>query len=105
MRLIDADVAINELNENQIEGDASYKGLGKAKSIIMELMRHPVVNNRGKDAVWIKDKVFMKEGGEIYNYRCSACSGYALMLLDSSGTHTVLSKFCPTCGAKMRVED
>ena len=61
MMLIDADVAINELNKNRIEGDASYEGLGKAKSIIMELMRHPVVNNRGKDALWIKDQVFMRE--------------------------------------------
>ena len=36
MRLIDADKAIEILNENQVEGDEFYKGLGKAKSILME---------------------------------------------------------------------
>ena len=102
-KYIDADVAINELNENQVEGDEFYKGLGKAKSIIMELMRHPVINNTGKDAVWIKDKVFMREDGKIYDYCCSACSGSAMM--NRLGNRSVLSPFCPTCGARMKVED
>ena len=33
MRLIDAHKLIEELNEEQVEGDELYKGLGKAKLI------------------------------------------------------------------------
>ena len=33
MRLIDAHKLIAELNEEQVEGDELYKGLGKAKLI------------------------------------------------------------------------
>jgi len=34
MRLIDANRLIEELNEEQVEGDELYKGLGKAKLIV-----------------------------------------------------------------------
>ena len=55
MRPIDADKLIEELNEEQVEGDELYKGLGKAKLITCyqpTIDAVPVV--RCKDCKWYK---------------------------------------------------
>lgn len=81
MRLIDADKAIEILNENQVEGDELYKGLGRAKSVLMEqptVEYTPVVNGH-----WTSFGEYVE---------CSVCERLVPNLL---------YRYCPYCGTKM----
>jgi hypothetical protein len=53
-----------------------------------------------KEGEWIKATEWMRDDGEIYDYRCSACN----MLAEDGGygNRDNLTNFCPNCGAKMK---
>lgn len=86
-RYIDADNIVDSLNEAQNEFDIFYKGLGKAKSIVME---QPTA-----DAAPVRHAHWMGGGGLCSPY-CSNCKKYS-----PSG---VRFDYCPYCGAKMDEE-
>ena len=85
-RYIDADRTLDALNEAQNEFDTFYKGLGKAKSIVMEQPTAdvaPVVH-----AHWI---LLREPNGKPYCFSCSNCD-----FRTKSGLN-----FCGDCGAIM----
>lgn len=53
-------------------------------------------------AQWIKDKRFIRDDDEIYDFCCSRCHGRALR--DDYDNYSIFSSFCPNCGAKMDEE-
>jgi len=48
---------------------------------------------------WVKDKSKMRGDGEIYDYCCSRCCGLAGK--NDYNNYSILSAYCPHCGAKM----
>lgn len=85
MRLIDADVFMNELNEAQQEFDEYYRGLGRAKVMLLTqplIDAEPVVHGH-----WI-------ECSNELNKKCSVCHKV-------NGTIYYHEPHCPNCGAKM----
>ena len=79
---IDRNKAVNALNEAQIEGTDTYKGLGLAKQIIDNLP----CEDRPKGE-WLET---------FYDYECSNCH-----IIRAKG-RTGKYDFCPGCGADMR---
>ena len=92
--LISRGVAINLLNEAQVEYDEYYKGLGKAKTIIDNVPTVEVRNNKPKQGEWIKEP----NGKTTDIYRCSVCKR-SIMLC--KGADLTNYPFCH-CGADMR---
>lgn len=90
MSLIDADIFMNELNESQQEFDEYYKGLGKAKAL---LLSQPAVNAEPvKYGHWVTPTVINGRGFNVPH--CSVCNEVPCGVDE----HT---KYCPNCGAKM----
>lgn len=87
MRLIDASQFMDELNEAQVEFDEYYKGLGKAK---LMLLSQPAVKPEKEYSEW-KNLNCMNEAYG-FCYECKAC-GYQVI-----GN----SNFCPECGKEMK---
>lgn len=48
---------------------------------------------------WVKDKSKKRDDGEIYDYCCSRCCGLAGK--NDYNNYSILSAYCPHCGAKM----
>ena len=48
---------------------------------------------------WEKDPIAIRDDGEIYDYRCSACTARAHK--GEYGNYDYITDYCPNCGAKM----
>lgn len=84
--LIDADVFMNELNDAQREFDEYYKGLGRAKTLLLSqpaVDAQPVVHGH-----WVYD--------HWCEFKCSNCGEWS-----NSKPYKGREKYCPNCGAKM----
>ena len=82
---IDRNQAVNALNEAQIEGTDTHKGLGLAKQIIDELPCECRPTGEWKRKVHYLDIC----------WECSNCG-------HNSNYYSPLYNFCPDCGADMR---
>ena len=97
VRLSDAE---EMLTKAQIISDGEYNGYCTEDvnlSMLPIADYAPVVH-----AHWIKDKRFIRDDDEIYDFCCSRCHGRALR--DDYDNYSIFSSFCPTCGAKMGEE-
>ena len=88
--LIDADVFMNELNESQQEFDEYYKGLGRAKTL---LLSQPAVD--AEPVIHAHWNYKCPINGKSYRY-CSNC----LTIFYDYDKYEI-KKFCAGCGAKM----
>lgn len=82
----------------------SAKKIYLSKSAGEQLDRVPTADvQEVKHEKWIQFKEMRREDGEIYDYCCSRCCGLAGK--DDYDNHTILSAYCPHCGAKMDGEE
>lgn len=97
MRFIDADIFMNELNESQREFDEYYKGLGKAKTL---LLSQPTIDAEPvRHEHWIEMK-------RAHYFKCSKCRNpipykFGWKLYNGVIHNKRYYNYCPNCGAKM----
>ena len=104
MRLIDADALWEEL------GVLYHQNNGKVNwnDALMEIKTAPTIEPERKTGKWIPvdsysacggdEATWMAHGNPIAFYYCSECKEQTYA--DENGD-SILSKFCPNCGAKM----
>lgn len=111
--LISRSVAINLLNEAQVEFDEYYKGLGKAKTIIdnaptveytfAEAFQKTVCDNKlycpaRPKGEWLDEKFVA------FHLTCNKCGCNIRRQKEEVFEGDYAYNFCPNCGADMRGE-
>ena len=102
MRLIDADDFIKRVQELYESQEWSIKDIHfSAKDIVLNMKTQPTIEvepvRHGK---WIKENIVLTSLPPQYRWHCSEC-GSTKVGYDES----VLTPYCPNCGAKMELEE
>ena len=101
MRLIDADVFMEELNEEQKEGGEFYYGLGRAKKMLTwqdTVDAAPIKHAHWEPTGWMRS-TYTSNTRE-HEYRCSGCRREKIWKKKTQK----LPNYCGNCGAKMDEE-
>lgn len=102
--LIDADVFMNELNESQQEFDEYYKGLGKAKTLLLSqpavdaqpvVHGHKVIHNRPYAAQYI----YVGDDGYGNLVKRTDYSGTRIEITPAILSNPI--EYCSECGKRM----
>ena len=78
----------------------NYSGKGRKETVRQyygQIIKYPLI----KEGKWLNEDFPEKEATQVDIAVCSVCKGYAYK---AEHGYSILSKFCPHCGAKMRGE-